>query len=151
MSAKARPLVAKIFAQWRSEDRGLEMRVDEVIDWMHAVSEKGIPHFGETAARLRPLRDRLVVHFKHEGEMIANLAQHYPTPSPEIEAVQRQARRDHEVLLERLDSLIGRLGNPVPPFESWQAAIAEVGAFLDELEQHEEQETESIQMLMPTE
>jgi hypothetical protein len=42
-----------------------------------------------------------------------------------------------------------RLNETVPPFGSWQAAIDEAEMFFDVLEQHEDQESESFEMLMP--
>lgn len=150
MNPNASPSVSVIFANWQKEDRGLESCVDQVRDWMREVAQLGIPHFGETATRLRPLRHRLVQHFAREDEMIEQLAQLYSSSSPEIEAVRRQSVHDHDQLLARLDNLINRLNELVPPFDSWQTAIDDVEMFVDLLEQHEEQESESVQMLMPS-
>ncbi|MGI9473257.1 MAG: hemerythrin domain-containing protein [Rubripirellula sp.] len=140
-----------LYQQWSVEDRQLEACVDEVRHWMQEVAQLGIPHFGETATRLRPLAERLGTHFQREDDMIQQVAQLYPNTSPEVNAIRRQATRDHDQLRDRLGDLIERLDLLEPPFESWQLAIDEVELFVDMLEQHEEQESESIRMLMPAE
>lgn len=149
MNTNAKHPLTDFFQTWQTEDRALEVAVDEIRDWMHEVNQLGIPHFGETATRLAPLRNRLVNHFHREDEMIAGLAEQYPSTSPEIEAVRRQSGRDHHRLLCRLDDLIDRLAQIDPPFDSWQAAMDELEMFVDLLEQHEERESESIETLMP--
>ena len=151
MGTEAHPSLSEIFKNWRAEDRDLESRLDEVRDWMREVSQLGIPHFGETATRLRPLREALVRHFQREDAMIAQLARSYPSPSPEINAVRSQSAYDHDLLLSRLDDLTQRLDEPEPPFTSWQLAMDEIELFVVALEQHEEQEAESIKFLMPSE
>jgi hemerythrin-like domain-containing protein len=151
MVTEANPLLSKIFETWQAEDRELEACLDEVRDWMREVSQLGIPHFGETATRLRPFHDRLVLHFDREDKMIGQLAQHYPSSSPEVSAVRTQSDHDHKHLLVRLDDLMARLNQTEPPFASWQAAMEEVELFVDVLEQHEERESESIKILMPSE
>ena len=149
MDSKADQPLALFYENWRAEDRQLEVGIDGVRDWMQEVNQLGIPHFGETATRLLPLRRRLVTHFEREDRMIAQLAELYPSSSPEVQAVRRQSSHDHHQLLARLDDLIQRLGQTEPPFDSWQAAMDELESFVDLLEQHEEQEADSIGMLMP--
>ena len=150
MSSQSKQTLTFIFDNWKEEDRQLETCVDEVRDWMLEVNQLGIPHFGETATRLRPLRERLFIHFGREVEMISQLATFYPASSPEIEAVRKQSISDHDRLMARLEDLIDRLSLPEPPFESWTEAMDEVGLFVDAIEQHEDHESDSIQMLMPT-
>jgi len=149
MNSKAKQSLPSIYLSWQAEDRELEAFIDQVRDWMLEVNQLGIPHFGETATRLRPLRTRLVTHFEHEDEMVAQLSKLYPPSSPEIEAVRSQSSHDHRQLLARLDELIDRLDQPDPTFTSWQAAMDEVELFVNALEQHEEQESESFEMLIP--
>ena len=149
MSSQSKQNFAYVFDSWKDEDRQLEAILDEVRDWMSQVNQLGIPHFGETATRLRPLKQRLFVHFGREIELISKLAMHYRSPSPEIEAVRKQSIMDHDQLMERLDDLIDRLSQLEPPFQSWTEAMDEVGLFLDAIEQHEEHESDSIRMLMP--
>ncbi len=150
MNSESQRSLALIYDSWQEEDRELETRIDEVRDWMLEVNQLGIPHFGETATRLRPLRERLFIHFGRENELISQLANFYPASSPEIEAVRKQSIADHDQLLSRLENLIDRLNLPEPPFQSWTEAMDEVSMFVDAIEQHEDRESDSIQMLMPT-
>ena len=149
MSTKVQQTLKSIYDRWRSEDRQLEACIDSVRLWMHEVNQIGIPHFGETASRLGPLRERLLIHFERESELIDQLAEVYTPGSPEVDAVRRQSVHDHELLIGRLDELIERLTRVVPPFASWQSAMDEVEMFVDVLEQHEDQESESFEMLIP--
>ncbi len=140
--------VNRIFQQWQSEDRELEDRVDELRDWMQEVNQLGIPHFGETAGRLRPLRRLLVGHFDREDEMMAQLAKAYPASSPEVHGAQEHSTHDHLHLLCRVDELINRLAETEPPFDSWQAAMDDVEILVEALEQHEEDESDCVKMLL---
>lgn len=149
MNSNTKHPVADFYKRWKAEDRDLERGIDQIREWMHEVNQLGIPHFGETATRLGPLRARLVAHFEREDTMIVQLAELYPSSSPEIKAVRRQSARDHAQLLARLDDLISRLDQIEPPFASWQVAMNELELFVDLLEQHEERESECIETLMP--
>ena len=149
MNSKTDPPLPKIFHKWRAEDRELELRINELREWMGEVSQLGIPHFGETATRLGQVRERLVQHFEREDEMVTELASLYPDSSPEIASIRKQSSRDHSLLLSRLDDLSKRLSELEPPFESWQQAMQDVEFFVDTLEQHEDRESESVMMLMP--
>jgi hypothetical protein len=141
--------LAEIFSRWRSEDRSLGNARDLLMNWMREVEKLGIPHFGETADKLRPFRDLLTSHFKHEDEMLDELATHYDKASPEIAAIRRQTGRDHQHLLHDLDDFVERLNRLQPPFDSWQIAMREFDLFFSRLEQHEEQESESITTMIP--
>ncbi len=133
-----------LFQRWQFEDRELAAKIDETRKWMLQVAERGTPRFGETGSQLTQLRTYLLAHFDREHEMGNQLAAHYEKHCPEIEAMQRQATHDHQQLLNQLDELIAKLSALEPPFVSWQAAIDEVESFADMLEQHEEQEAESV-------
>ena len=149
MSGNANTEVHALFGQWKDEDRDLDAYVDGVRDWMNDVSKLGIPRFGETANRLQRLRERLKTHFKREDEIGGELEELYAGNSVELSAVCRQAQRDHSSLIERLDSLNARLDEVDPPFPSWEAAMEQFELFIVALEQHEDHELDSIEMLMP--
>ena len=140
----------EIFSVWKEEDRELEKRLDFIREWMLAVGEAGVPRFSETATRLTNLRSHLVRHFQREDELSHQLTKFYKKPCPEIEAMQRQAARDHLQLLGRLDELVKNLNASEPPFDSWRAAIDQFDGFIGALEQHEEQESESFCAMMPS-
>lgn len=148
MDAEMNESVTQIFQQWQTEDRELVRRVDVLRDWMQEVNQLGIPHFGETASRLRMFCRWLTEYFEREDAMISQLAQAYPASSPEVEDVRRFSDLDHAQLLLRFEELIGRLEQTVPPFDSWEAAMEEVVILVETLEQHEENESESVRMLL---
>lgn len=149
MSSQSKRSLAFIYESWRQEDRCLKACINEVRAWMREVNQLGIPHFGETATRLRPLRIKLFTHFGRENELISQLAHFYPDTSPEIDGVRKSSIADHDRLLARLEDLIDRLSEPDPPFQSWTEAMDEVGLFVDAVEQHELQESGSIDRLLP--
>jgi hypothetical protein len=151
MNTKARSELSELFEEWRTDDRKLATSIAQIRDWMVEVNQLGIPHFGETAAKLRPLRSSLETHFLREDAMLAKLAELYPSNSPEVMAFKRQTGLDHHALLTRLDKLLGRLGETDPQFPSWTAAMDEVDVFFEAMEQHERQESDRVGMLMPTE
>ena len=139
----------EVFARWRAEDEALGKQVDTIRQWMRELDQLGRQHFGETATRLRFLRESLTEHFDREAQMILALGRLYSATSPEVAAIRRQADRDHNSLLKRADDLIERLDQLEPPFENWQQAIDEIEALVSLLEQHEANEWESIEMLLP--
>ncbi len=139
----------EVFEIWREEDREIETLLNQIRDWMIFAGELGVPRYSETINRLAWLRSCLSKHFDREDELCDQLTDFYTSPCPEIDAMRRQASHDRTLLLERVDALILDLDALEPPFESWQAAIDEVGLFLDTVEQHEDQESESIRALLP--
>ena len=145
MSKATNQTVVSVFECWRTEDRELEASVCDLREWMKEVEQLGIPHFGETATRLSPLRGRLVLHFQREDEMISQLAASLPEPSSEFDNLRNGAAYDHDSLLARLDDLSERLKETDPKFPSWQAAMAEVKSFVDRLEEHEAMEVMNIE------
>lgn len=149
MNANSVSELSRLFDNWQAEDRKLLVCIEEIRDWMLEVNQLGIPHFGETASRLQPLRESLLIHFEREDDILARLAELYPEPSPEVQAFLRQTRSDHQLLLDRLDHLHARLKAVDPPFASWTAAMEEVDLFFEAMEQHERSESDRVRMLMP--
>ncbi len=149
MTTNSTTTIQALFGKWKNEDRELGRYLDAVRDWMHDVSQLGIPRFGETADRLEQLQDRLGIHFDREDEITEQLSDYYSSSSIELEAIRRQTRRDHQQLAERLEELIARLNELEPPFVSWESAIDEVELFVIVLEQHEDQHVESFETLIP--
>ncbi len=141
--------LAEIYRDWQSEDRELETSIDELRRWMYEVSQLGDPHFGETATRLEPLRQRLVQHFAREDEMIAEIASSHLTSTQKARAMNNQSLRDRGRLFAQLDDLTDRLNQLDPPFVSWQRATEEVEAFVAVLEEHERREAENMEELIP--
>ena len=151
MNTKRPSELCHLFDDWRAEDRKLSMCIEEIRDWMSEVNQLGIPHFGEAASRLEPLRECLLEHFAREDQILARLAELYPAASPEVEAFKRQTDADHQTLVGRLDDLRIRLKETDPQFESWTSAMEEVDVFFEAMEQHERSESDRVCMLMPGE
>ena len=139
----------EVFEMWRREDGELSARLDAIRCAMVSEASPDSSCCATVARRLQEFREYLVGHFSAEDELSDQLAGFYPKASPEIEAMKRQSARDHQRLLGQLDDLVGYLGQSKPQFESWQAAIEKVEWFVDLLEQHEDQEAESVSALMP--
>ena len=151
MKARTDPkhTVESLTHRWRDGHRKLDEFFDEYRKWAYDVAQQGVPHFGETADRLKQLRECLSEHFLAEDEICEQLIAITGTPSPELDANRRQVATDHINLLSRLDTLINELSEVDPPFDSWQQAVEQVERFCDALEQHEEQESDCIQWLVP--
>ncbi|TWU37406.1 hemerythrin domain-containing protein [Novipirellula artificiosorum] len=149
MTDQTKHSVRALFAQWKSEHEDLNQRIDAFREWTYSVSQMGVPKFGEAACKLKQFRKQLTHHFDREDQMGRQLADAYPAGSAEVAASRDQASQDHQELLVELDSLVERLGQLEPPFESWQIAMREVGLFIDRLDEHEEYEGEHIDWLAP--
>ncbi len=139
-----------IFELWKNEDHYLQAQFDQIRDWMLQVSQLGIPRFGETAGRLRLLRDCLNNHFEREKLLCDQLSGFYTSPCPQVDSIRRQATRDHYQLMQRIDDLIDDLTKLEPPFDSWGDAMERVEQFIDTFEQHEQFESESIRSMIPS-
>ncbi len=137
----------ELTTQWKIEHTELDRFVGQTRLWIKEVCDRGLPRFGELGDKLRVLRARLQNHFELEDALASAIASQ--SDSVEVEAFRRQGDRDHGQLTARLDDMIERLMAPVAPFESFQAAVDEADLLFDTLEQHEEQEFESVRCLMP--
>jgi iron-sulfur cluster repair protein YtfE (RIC family) len=149
-SEESAEILKVLFSQWKEEHRELDAVVRELGDWTAEGSQSQAPNFEEAAQRLRGLKERLTGHFAKEQSIGLLLAEARGIPTPEIEAVQRQANKDHAQLTERLDKLIECMDSGEGESQCWDAAIYEFNLFLDVLEQHEELEAESVRWLIPT-
>lgn len=131
--------------QWDNEHQDLSRNIRETTLWLGQVSQRGIPRFGELAARLSLMRQRMKQHFDREETLGRDLQQ--VSDCLEVKMTRRRAISDHQHLTQRIDDLIAKLSELEPPFESFQQAIDQVGLFVDAFEQHEEQEAQGLQWL----
>lgn len=113
---------------WRSgphfstEPQSLQSAVDQVRDWIHDVSEWGMPRFGELGSRLECLRS-LLAQQRWQSDKAPGKQ---PVSSSSVaEALQR--------IPERLESLVRLLSAPEPLFSSWQAAAEQAESLLNEI------------------
>ena len=150
MNTKTLPAVKEIYDRWQSEDRQLQSEAEKLQLWMRQVEKHGIPRFGETAFRLGPFRELMTRHFDEEDAMLDELDCLDLPNSSALAAMRRQASRDHTHLVHQLDDFVVRLKQLEPPFSSWQDARTEFDLFFIQVEQHEDQERESLQAIMPS-
>lgn len=139
----------QLIERWRTENCEMESYLDGVREWMYEVSNFGWTRFGEAANRLARLHDRLVMHFAREDQIGQQLNELLNGDSDTLIAMCRKDKDDHRALVARLDNLIERLDQLEPPFVSWEVAMDEVEAFVASLEQHADEEADSIAMLKP--
>lgn len=149
-SSEAVDVLIGLFSQWKSEHEQLSRFVRELSVWATQDSQSESPNFSQAAVGLRKLDQRLVEHFEKEQAIGLLLADARGTSTPEVEAVQRQADKDHLALQKRLHELIEKIDRGPRNPSTWNAAIEELNLFLDVLEQHEELESENVRSLIPT-
>jgi iron-sulfur cluster repair protein YtfE (RIC family) len=137
---------------WLTEHRELDLELTRFlkrltsVHWPTEIQLLGI----------RSMLDRLVehldAHFTREGELVELLvAARQGQSTPEIEAVHRQTMRDRHAILARVGAVRERLCDPLRARQTWAEIKAELNLIADVLEQHEEQERESIAWLRPRE
>ena len=134
-----------LFARWKDEHHQIDARVAQLCQWLHGQEHIVTPPFMHAAQNLGELRDQLETHFVKEEQLGRLLADARGGLTAEIDSVCHKLDREHTVLLDRLGRLIHSMGTAEPEFDSWDAATREL--FVDTLEQHEEQEAESVSWL----
>ena len=148
MNTPISKMPSTLFHNWQTEDRQLDIYIQDLRGWMKEVNQLGIPHFGEAATRLSALRQRLLEHFHSENEIIASLGEHFPDSDASLNQLQSRSAADHQAMMQRIDSLMERLNRLEPPFESWMSAMKEIEAFVTSLNEHEEEETRHITAML---
>lgn len=113
-------------------------------EWIHQLSEIGMPRFGELACRLEGFRGELAQHFQNEEQYGERL--HFPGSAESVEAAAHGVHQ-HQQFLERLSLLIQRLGRGMEEFRGWNAAVGEVGALVGEICKHEQREMEILRQV----
>ena len=122
------------------DHRDLLQSICCIRDWTRAVSEWGMPRFGELGSRLAPFRDSLALHFADEesGKYFRIM------PGHDARAV-KALHEQHQHFLERLDQLIAALRAPEPEYHSWQTAVEQVESLINDLCDHEQQDAAVLQ------
>jgi len=143
--AARRESLDALLRQWNEEHEDLVRNIRDTTLWLGQVSQRGIPRFGELAARLSSMRQRMKQHFEREEALRDDLQQ--TSDCVEVKTTRQRAINDHQHLTQRVDDLIAKLRELDPPFASFQQAIDLVGLFVDAFEQHEEQEAQGLQWL----
>ncbi|MFM7055930.1 MAG: hypothetical protein ACKO2P_03300 [Planctomycetota bacterium] len=113
-------------------------------EWIHQLSEIGMPRFGELACRLEGFRAELARHFQNEEHYGERLQIHGQSESVEGAA---GGDHQHQQLLEQLSLLIQRLRRGTEEFHGWNVAVGEVGALVSEICEHERREMEILRQV----
>ena len=143
------PGIDKLFEQWKSQHCELDRFAQELEEWVHLQSKQREAQFREGVARLNELWQRLSNHFVQEQELGKQIALAREIPLPEADAMMRQSERDHTNIANRLKHLSDRMQDAESDIDAWKSCTQELQLILDVLEQHEEQEAESIGWLLP--
>lgn len=112
--------------------------------WTRAVSDWGMPRFGELSSRLVPFREALARHFADEDS-----GKYSETAMCPANQAILQLSEQHQKILERLDRLIESLRAPEPKFHSWQAALEEMESLITEICDHEQHESAALHNTQP--
>ena len=138
-----------LFEQWKSEHRDINMLMIELTEWISIQSKQRNSQFEDTVKKLAGLDSQLQAHFAREETLCDRIAESYQAGSWEAEAVRRQSDRDHMDIKNRLKHLIDRMQEAKSEQDAWSEGAYELGLIIDIIEQHEEQESESVCSLLP--
>lgn len=138
-----------LFEQWKEEHCQLDQCAMELSTWLHEQSLLRTAQFREAVKRIHVLSERLSAHFAREQAIASGLVESRGWVSQESLAVQRQSERDHSNISTRLKHLIDRMQEGEAECDAWATGVHEMNLILDVLEQHEEQEAESVGWLLP--
>ena len=149
MKTQDKPKVDVLFEHWKAEHQVLDRFTSDLSEWIDRQSKLRSSQFRETVEKLTELNEQLRTHFSREQEIGEKMSSVHCDGSPEVEAVQRQTDRDHDNILNRLKHLIDRMQEAETESDAWKKGVYELGLIIDVIEQHEEQESESVNCLLP--
>ena len=134
---------AETFGELIREHEQLKSRIEEEQTWWKACREFGRPQFGEMSHRLVGLKTRLAAHFAHEDSMAQGLRTSGCLPQG---ADLRRNTDDHRDLLARLEAIICKSA-ACEGYATWGELGLEFSEFINDLEQHESRELQSLRDL----
>ena len=150
MKTQDNPKVDMLFADWKTQHQILDRFTTDLSEWIGRQSKLRTAQFRETVQKLSDLSFQLSTHFAKEEEIGKQLRALHRGNSPEAEAVRRQSERDHAQISSRLKHLIDRMQDAEAECDAWKKGVNELSLIIDVIEQHEEQESESVCCLIPT-
>lgn len=150
MKTKDNPQIDTLFDDWKEEHQILDRFTTDLSEWMDRQSKLRMTQFRETVQKLSDLNSQLSTHFAKEEAIGKQLRALHCENSPEAEAAQRQSERDHAHISSRLKHLIDRMQDAESECDAWKKSVYELSLIIDVIEQHEEQESESVCCLIPT-
>ena len=95
------------------------------------------------------LNEQLQAHFARERVLCEQMHDAHPNCQVDADAVQRQVERDHSHISSRLKHLMDRMQDAESEVDAWMKAVHELGLIIDLIEQHDEQEFDSVNCLLP--
>lgn len=104
------------------------------------------PDFRSLVEQIQTIDGQLRLHFQHTLEIYHSLGGELWCI--EVESAKRIAMADQTHLLDRLQSLMARLSEIPSPIASMADAVDELEWIFDELDQHEECESDSFEWLL---
>ena len=149
MKTQDKPKVDGVFEHWKAEHQVLDRYTSDLSEWIDRQSKMRTSQFRETVQKLTELDEKLRAHFAREEEIGEKIRSVHCDGTPEVEAAQRQTDKDHENILNRLKHLIDRMQEAETECDAWKKGVYELGLIIDVIEQHEEQESESVSCLLP--
>ena len=149
MKTKDNPQIEKLFEDWKEEHQILDRFTTDLSEWIDRQSKMRLAQFRETVQKLSDLNSQLSTHFAKEEAIGKQLRALHCGNSAEAEAAQRQSERDHTHISSRLKHLIDRMQDAESECDAWKKGVYELSLIIDVIEQHEEQESESVCCLMP--
>ena len=151
MKTQDKPNVDLLFVLWKVEHQVLDRYTAELSEWIDGQSKLRISQFQETVRKLADLNEKLQAHFAREEEIGKQIRVAHGNGSPEADAAKRQCDRDHINILDRLKHLIDRMQDAESECDAWKKGVYELGLIVDVIEQHEDQESENVNCLLPPE
>ena len=149
MKTQDKPKVDVLFEHWQVEHQVLDRYTSDLSEWIDHQSKLRTSQFRETVQKLTELNEQLHAHFAREEEIAEKIRAVHCDGSPEVDAANRQTDKDHVNILNRLKHLIDRMQDAESECDAWKKGVYELGLIIDVIEQHEEQESENVNCLLP--
>ncbi len=149
MKTQNSPQVDLLFEDWKEQHQILDRFTTDLSEWIDRQTKLRMAQFRETVQKLSDLNSQLSAHFAKEELIGKQLLVLHCGNSPEAQAAQRQSEKDHAHISSRLKHLIDRLQDAESECDAWKKGVNELSLIIDVIEQHEEQESESVCCLMP--
>lgn len=120
--------------------------VAELQDWIHEAGPSNGQYFAELGNRLQFYRGLLATHLAKEESLdrLRQVGKFHPECQSEIGVLHRQ----HGQFLDELDTMVTKLHQEEPPYDSWQEAIRQFEELLTEIHRHEGREGQLLACVM---
>jgi len=149
MKVKSESNGNEVFDRWKSEHQLLEQYTSNLCEWIASQTKLRDLQFQETVKKLAELNEQLQGHFMREGQISEHLQSAHRDCTLDADAVKRQIDKDHANISNRLKHLIDRMQEAEHELDAWKKGVHELGLIIDLIEQHDEQEAESVTCLLP--